>query len=99
MINWFKDKNIEWYPLNRTNKIDLHPLFFGIYENMIYHHWGGSRNRISRICRVKSKQTGESLEQIMKKNDEVSEKVFIQVTNQLSDFINYLKGEYKGELE
>ena len=99
MIDWFKNKNIEWYPLNRTNKIDIHTLFFGIYDDIIYHHWGGSRHRVSRSCRVKSRKTGEDLNKIMEENDRVSEKVFLQITNQFDNFINYLKGQYTGELE
>jgi hypothetical protein len=99
MINWFKDKNIEWYPLNRTNKVDIHPLYFGIYDDIVYHHWGGSRNRVSRTCRTKSAQTGIPLEQIIKENDKTSERVFLQITNQFDSFVSYLRGEYKGELE
>lgn len=99
MIEWFKNKKIEWYPLNRTNKIDLHNLFFGIYDDIIYHHWGGSRNRISRCGRVRSQKTKESLEKIIQENDETSERVFTQIKNQFEIFMDYLRGNYEGELE
>ncbi len=32
-----------WRPLHRTNAIDLHPVRFGIYGNVIYHHGAGTR--------------------------------------------------------
>jgi len=38
-----KEKFIEWYPILRSNKINYHEVFFGIYGDIIYHHGGGSR--------------------------------------------------------
>lgn len=32
-----------WTPLLRSNARDLHPLLFGIYADLIYHHGGGFR--------------------------------------------------------
>ena len=34
-----------WYPLHRTNKNNPHPVFFGFYDNVIYHHGAGFRGR------------------------------------------------------
>ena len=31
------------FPLLRSNKLNLHPLFFGVYYDCFYHHGGGSR--------------------------------------------------------
>ncbi len=45
-----------WKPLHRTNKRDFHPLFFGLYHSMIYHHGGGFFGRIPRTrldCNIK----------------------------------------------
>lgn len=39
----------EWYPLLRSNKIDLHPLNFGIYDNLVYHHGCGFRPVFSTV--------------------------------------------------
>lgn len=47
------EKNINWLPMQRTNKINLHPLWFGIYDNIIYHHGSGFREGISRIEKYK----------------------------------------------
>jgi hypothetical protein len=37
------ERNIKRKALLRTNAIDLHPLFFGVYDGMLYHHGAGSR--------------------------------------------------------
>lgn len=37
-----------WVGLTRTNPQRLHPLFFGIYGDLIYHHGAGSRRPISK---------------------------------------------------
>lgn len=44
--------NTNWLPLYRSNKKNLHPLWFGVYANMIYHHGAGFREPYSRVDRV-----------------------------------------------
>ena len=39
-----KNLGISWKPLLRSNAINIHPLYFGIYENLIYHHGAGNRD-------------------------------------------------------
>jgi len=41
-------RKIEWRPLLRTNRVDLHPLWFGIYGDVVYHHGAGFRGRVAR---------------------------------------------------
>lgn len=38
-----------WLPLLRSNKYNLHPLWFGIYEDLVYHHGAGYREPVSRF--------------------------------------------------
>ena len=38
-----KELGIKWKPLLRSNAINIHPLYFGIYGNLIYHHGAGNR--------------------------------------------------------
>jgi len=38
-----KELEIEWKPLLRSNAINIHPLYFGIYGSLIYHHGAGNR--------------------------------------------------------
>jgi hypothetical protein len=37
-----------WTPLLRSNRIDFHPLWFGIYGGIVYHHGAGFREPLSR---------------------------------------------------
>lgn len=39
----------EWLPLLRSNKVDLHPLYFGLYDDLVYHHGCGFRPVFSTI--------------------------------------------------
>ena len=39
---------VTWHPMLRSNMRDLHPLWFGIYDNLIYHHGAGFREPLSR---------------------------------------------------
>jgi hypothetical protein len=43
MLGLLEEKGIDWYPLLRTNKVNPHPLQFGVYGDLIYHHGGGFR--------------------------------------------------------
>src|SRR3954467_9289775 len=36
-------RDIAWTPLLRTNRHELHPLWFGVYGDAVYHHGAGSR--------------------------------------------------------
>jgi hypothetical protein len=40
-----------FFPMLRTNRLNLHPLSFGVYYNMFYHHGAGSRRMTSRSDR------------------------------------------------
>lgn len=42
-------KKIKWLPLYRSNYVNLHPLWFGIYDDLIYHHGSGFRTPESRF--------------------------------------------------
>jgi hypothetical protein len=42
-------QGIAWHPILRTNKVNLHPIWFGIYGDIVYHHGSGFRTPISRL--------------------------------------------------
>ena len=42
-------QSIPWYPMQRSNRVDLHPVFFGIYDGIVYHHGAGFRHSWSRV--------------------------------------------------
>jgi len=43
-----RDK-IPWHPMRRTNRRNLHELWFGIYDDLVYHHGAGYRAPVSRF--------------------------------------------------
>jgi len=43
-----------WVPVLRTNSTNLHPVFFGIYGDIVYHHGAGFRSQfVSRADRAR----------------------------------------------
>ena len=38
-----------WTPLLRSNRVDLHPLWYGIYGGVVYHHGAGFRWAVGRV--------------------------------------------------
>ena len=49
LLGKLRESNIEWLPMLRSNTIDQHPVFFGIYDNLVYHHGAGSRKPVIRV--------------------------------------------------
>jgi hypothetical protein len=41
-------EKVDWYPMHRSNRVNLHPLWFGIYDGLIYHHGAAFRGPFSR---------------------------------------------------
>jgi hypothetical protein len=50
------ERRIEWTPLLRSNVRNLHPLLFGIYGDLIYHHGAGFRSPFTRVDRARMRQ-------------------------------------------
>ena len=42
--------DIPWHPILRSNQVDLHPVWFGVYGGIVYHH-GASFRQGRRACR------------------------------------------------
>jgi hypothetical protein len=40
---------VDWEPMLRTNRRDPHPLWFGIYSDVVYHHGAAFRQPMSRL--------------------------------------------------
>jgi hypothetical protein len=43
LLKTLADRQIDWLPILRTNRKNIHPLFFGVYGHLIYHHGAGFR--------------------------------------------------------
>ncbi len=44
VLTKLEEQNIDWQPLLRSNKRDLHPVLFAVYGDLVYHHGAGFRN-------------------------------------------------------
>lgn len=66
LLKSLNEKNIGWYKMNRSNNHNLHPLLFGIYDGLIYHHGAAFRNPGTRVDRNKVKNFEERLERFVK---------------------------------
>jgi hypothetical protein len=51
LLGILQQHQIDWYHMHRSNRINLHPLWFGIYEGLVYHHGAGFRDPLSRVDR------------------------------------------------
>jgi hypothetical protein len=49
LLRKLTERGIEWYPLLRSNRRNLHPLWFAVYGDIVYHHGAGFRLPLSRI--------------------------------------------------
>ena len=45
-------RDLPWTPITRSNKVNLHPLWFAVYGNIVYHHGAGFRDPMSRSIRA-----------------------------------------------
>lgn len=48
LLRCLERKGADWTPILRSNRIDFHPLFFGVYGDVVYHQGAGFRSGISR---------------------------------------------------
>jgi hypothetical protein len=48
------EKGIAWHALRRTNRVNLHPVLFGVYDDVVYHHGAGFREVFDRVDRARA---------------------------------------------
>ncbi len=49
LFNQLRSADIDWLPLLRSNAVELHPVWFALYADHVYHHGAGFRRRVSRV--------------------------------------------------
>jgi len=86
-----KEHEINWYPLLRTNKRDLHTILFGVYDNVIYHHGAGfqdayTSNELLNLCLLPNNVYLNKLFKTVINNviEKLSKKYIIHVNNRKS---------------
>jgi hypothetical protein len=48
LLGLLRDRGADWEPLLRTNRVNLRPLWFGVYGDVAYHHGAGFRGGLCR---------------------------------------------------
>lgn len=61
LLGLLQNSHYRWLPMLRTNQHDLHPLFFGVYEKLVYHHGAGFRPAFTRLDEAKLKKYPSNL--------------------------------------
>ncbi len=54
LLSILNARGLDWFPMRRSNQRNLHPLWFGLYDDVAYHHGAGFREPISRVDSVPS---------------------------------------------
>jgi hypothetical protein len=49
LLEILERRGIAWHPILRTNATNPHPVWFGVYGNLVYHHGAGFRTPMSRL--------------------------------------------------
>jgi hypothetical protein len=49
LLHALESRGLAWTPLLRSNRVDLHPVWFGVYGGVVYHHGAGFRPAVSRV--------------------------------------------------
>ncbi len=49
LLGLLEQRHVSWLPLHRTNTVNINPVFFGIYGDVVYHHGAGFRGGGCRI--------------------------------------------------
>jgi hypothetical protein len=48
LLRALHEHEVDWQPLRRTNRRNIHPLWFGVYGDLVYHHGSGFRGGLCR---------------------------------------------------
>lgn len=61
-----------WLPVLRSNHTNPHPLFFGVYGGLVYHHGAGSRRPISKI----DVMDGGDMDEVERRNRDIGDRLY-----------------------
>jgi len=95
---WLKQNELDFTKILRSNAIDLHPLYFGVYDDILYHH--GSGNRVPYdgvdVCNRPRLGCGPEMDlvfpNILKFNEKLSELVINEIKSDNNFIRNFLMG-------
>ncbi|HYG24894.1 MAG TPA: hypothetical protein VEH04_19165 [Verrucomicrobiae bacterium] len=55
LLKILRGRNVDWLPLLRSHDATHHPVLFGIYAGLVYHHGAGFREAVTRFDMVHAK--------------------------------------------
>lgn len=61
------ENNINWYPMDRNNKHNIHPRWFGVYDGIVYHHGAGFGVQMQNTDLRNIQESFNSIEKILSK--------------------------------
>lgn len=95
---WLKDNDLDFTKLLRSNQIDLHPLYFGVYGKILYHH--GSGNRLPYdgvdICNRPGLGCGAEMDLKYPKIPIFNQKLSELIYNEINDNDNFIRNFLMG---
>ena len=103
-MHQLNDLNVEWYPLLRSNKKNYHKLWFGIYDDIIYHHSKGF-SRDPAKCQTQQRDAWYvsyidmhtnpdlSFKEIGMKNKQLSDEWYTALIDNPESFYSKLRGK------
>jgi len=86
-----EERDIAWTPLLRSNRHELHPLWFGVYGDAVYHHGAGSRAARS------FRDTTEAAESVRAARDRALIPASVPVLGRLERSLRYRRGKERAE--
>ncbi len=70
-----RERDIEWHELLRSNRRDLHPIMFGVYGDLVYHHCAGFREPLTRLDAAETRRRVAEIDPPDSERDEVRERL------------------------
>jgi hypothetical protein len=67
-----EERGVAWQPILRSNTRNLHPLWFGIYGKVVYHHGAGFRAPMSRLDGAQAMHLPPPLRPFARKRREIA---------------------------
>ena len=98
ILLFLRSHGLDFFKLLRSNTVNVHPLMFAVYDDVIYHHGAGNRPPYDGvdICLRQRLGCGPELDlvypQILLFNQKLSELVFDEIIKDDNFIRNYLLG-------
>jgi len=75
LLGLLEQNGVPWGKLHRSNRLNLHPLFFAVYDGTIYHHGAGSRPTIGGRAVRLAQLSGLEPEEAVRRESQLREEL------------------------